>query len=201
MRTAVHEEGPGERATEGRRASFRRSDQGDRVQPFAWLVDGMNVVGARPDGWWRDRAGAMRRLCTELERFAQSRGERVLVVFDGDATNPRAGRSGGGDRSGGPPGGLLEARFAPGGPDAADNVLVAMLAGLAGGRDQVTLVSSDRTLASAGRAAGVVTMGAASFLRALAAALDGEPVATGLRGRVGVSTPVEDSQALAPDRE
>jgi len=26
------------------------------------IVDGANVVGSRPDGWWRDRAGAARRL-------------------------------------------------------------------------------------------------------------------------------------------
>ena len=22
-----------------------------------WLVDGMNVIGSRPTGWWRDRTG------------------------------------------------------------------------------------------------------------------------------------------------
>ena len=27
-----------------------------------YVVDGMNVIGARPDGWWRDRLGAARRL-------------------------------------------------------------------------------------------------------------------------------------------
>ncbi|GAA4129287.1 hypothetical protein GCM10022215_41650 [Nocardioides fonticola] len=26
------------------------------------VVDGANVVGARADGWWKDRAGAARRL-------------------------------------------------------------------------------------------------------------------------------------------
>jgi predicted RNA-binding protein with PIN domain len=44
-----------------------------------WLVDGMNVIGSRPDGWWRDRPGAMRRLVDELEQLD---GE-VAVVFDG----------------------------------------------------------------------------------------------------------------------
>ena len=30
------------------------------------IVDGANVVGSRPDGWWRDRAGAATRLRDEL---------------------------------------------------------------------------------------------------------------------------------------
>ena len=35
-----------------------------------WIVDGMNVIGTRPDGWWKDRHGAMVRLVDLLERFA-----------------------------------------------------------------------------------------------------------------------------------
>jgi 8-oxo-dGTP diphosphatase len=34
------------------------------------IVDGANVVGSRPDGWWRDRAGAAVRLRGELEPLA-----------------------------------------------------------------------------------------------------------------------------------
>lgn len=49
-----------------------------------WLVDGMNVIGSRPDGWWRDRPGAQRRLAAELAAWARSTGEAVTVVFDGD---------------------------------------------------------------------------------------------------------------------
>ena len=30
------------------------------------VVDGANVVGSRPDGWWKDRAGAARRLHERL---------------------------------------------------------------------------------------------------------------------------------------
>lgn len=30
------------------------------------VVDGANVVGSRPDGWWRDRAGAAARLAEQL---------------------------------------------------------------------------------------------------------------------------------------
>ena len=34
------------------------------------VVDIANVMGARPDGWWRDRAGAARRLCLEVKALA-----------------------------------------------------------------------------------------------------------------------------------
>ncbi len=34
------------------------------------IVDGANVVGSVPDGWWRDRAGAARRLRDALARLA-----------------------------------------------------------------------------------------------------------------------------------
>ncbi len=47
-----------------------------------WFVDGMNVIGTRPDGWWRDRDRAMLRLVDLLERWAASEGEDVTVVFE-----------------------------------------------------------------------------------------------------------------------
>ena len=40
-------------------------------------VDASNVVGSRPDGWWRDRTGATRRLVAALEARG---GEGVRVV-------------------------------------------------------------------------------------------------------------------------
>ena len=47
-----------------------------------WYVDGMNVIGTRPDGWWRDRDAAMLRLVDLLERWAAAEGEDVVVVFE-----------------------------------------------------------------------------------------------------------------------
>jgi predicted RNA-binding protein with PIN domain len=47
-----------------------------------WIVDGMNVIGSRPDGWWRDRHGAMVRLVDLLERWAAADGADVTVVFE-----------------------------------------------------------------------------------------------------------------------
>jgi hypothetical protein len=36
------------------------------------VVDVANVMGSRPDGWWRDRAGAATRLHAEIVRLASS---------------------------------------------------------------------------------------------------------------------------------
>ena len=47
-----------------------------------WIVDGMNVIGTRPDGWWRDRHAAMVRLVGLLERWAAVEGNDVTVVFE-----------------------------------------------------------------------------------------------------------------------
>ena len=47
-----------------------------------WIVDGMNVIGTRPDGWWRDRHRAMVNLVDLLERWAAADGEDVMVVFE-----------------------------------------------------------------------------------------------------------------------
>jgi len=42
----------------------------------------MNVIGTRPDEWWKDRHAAMIRLVGLLERWAASSGEDVTVVFE-----------------------------------------------------------------------------------------------------------------------
>ena len=47
-----------------------------------WLIDGMNVIGTRPDAWWRDRHAAMLRLVDMLERWAAATGAEVTVVFE-----------------------------------------------------------------------------------------------------------------------
>ncbi|OMC52121.1 RNA-binding protein [Mycobacterium sp. IS-2888] len=47
-----------------------------------WIVDGMNVIGSRPDGWWKDRGRAMATLVETLDRWASDRGETVTVVFE-----------------------------------------------------------------------------------------------------------------------
>jgi predicted RNA-binding protein with PIN domain len=47
-----------------------------------WIVDAMNVIGSRPDGWWRNRQRAMDRLVDQLEQWAAADGHDVTVVFE-----------------------------------------------------------------------------------------------------------------------
>jgi hypothetical protein len=42
------------------------------LRPVTVVVDAANVVGSRPDGWWRDRAGAARRLLTQCAALARA---------------------------------------------------------------------------------------------------------------------------------
>jgi 8-oxo-dGTP diphosphatase len=46
-------------------------DDQDLPHPVTLIVDGANVMGSRADGWWRDRAGAMRRLHAQLVGLAE----------------------------------------------------------------------------------------------------------------------------------
>ena len=54
------------------------------------VVDVANVMGSRPDGWWRDRAGAAARLHAEIVRLAAS-GRAILP----DEPTRRGGRRAG----------------------------------------------------------------------------------------------------------
>ena len=56
-------------------------------QQVTIVVDVANVMGSRPDGWWRDRPGAAVRLHGEIVRLAQS-GRAILP--DGPAADSPA---------------------------------------------------------------------------------------------------------------
>lgn len=59
------------------------------------IVDGANVVGSRPDGWWRDRAGAAWRLHDALSTTDLAGRDEVVLVLEGDARRGRrAGQEG-----------------------------------------------------------------------------------------------------------
>ncbi|HSJ18829.1 MAG TPA: NYN domain-containing protein [Solirubrobacterales bacterium] len=112
-----------------------------------WLIDGMNLIGSRPTGWWRDRAGAMRELVDELERFVDATGDEVTVVFDGRPGDDRPAP--GGRRRG-----RLWVAFAPGGRDAADDQIAERVGRLRDPR-AVSVVTSDKGLVERMRDSGV----------------------------------------------
>jgi predicted RNA-binding protein with PIN domain len=115
-----------------------------------WLVDGLNVIGTRPDGWWRDRHGAMARLVDLLERFAAVTGEDVTVVFEQPPSPPIASTS-------------IEVAHAPRARrDAADDEIVRRL-GADPHPGEIRVVTSDRQLAEEVRATGAAVEPAASF--------------------------------------
>ena len=113
-----------------------------------WIVDGMNVIGSRPTGWWRDRPRAMRELVEELTRL----GEPVTVVFDGRPFELEHDRAA-----------SVEVRFASRrGRDAADDDIAALVAEA---EEPTTLcvVTSDAELARRVRERGAAVVGAGAF--------------------------------------
>ena len=48
----------------------------------------MNVIGCRPDGWWRDRHRAMATLVERLETWAMTERADVTVVFERPPSPP-----------------------------------------------------------------------------------------------------------------
>jgi predicted RNA-binding protein with PIN domain len=119
-----------------------------------WLIDGMNVIGSRPTGWWRDRPGAMRSLTEELGELAGATGDELTVIFDGRPFELDA------------PDGVSVEFATRRGPNAADDDIAALVE-----RDSdpagLTVVTSDRTLAERVREAGVEVVGAGDFRRKL----------------------------------
>jgi len=106
------------------------------------IVDGANVVGSRPDGWWRDRAGAARRLQEQLSTAALGY-DKVVLILEGKA------------RQGNPAGldGQLRTVHASGSGD--DAIVEAVIAQIdVGDRDEVTVVTADRMLRDRVAAAG-----------------------------------------------
>jgi predicted RNA-binding protein with PIN domain len=127
-----------------------------------WLVDGMNLIGSRPDRWWNDPDRAVRRLIEELDRYGAATGEDVTVVFDRQPPGVPAGAHGA----------AVVAFASRRGRNAADHEIVRMLA-----EDSapaaVRVVTSDRRLVEQSRQLGAAVTSSASFRRRMDEALAG----------------------------
>ncbi len=120
------------------------------------IVDGMNVIGTNPDGWWRDRPRARLALVATLARWCATSGTdpgAVTVVFDGRPTDAEVSVGSTG---------AIEVRYAPGGPNAADDVIAGMVAASAD-PSRIVVVTSDAGLADRVRRAGAAVEGAKGF--------------------------------------
>ena len=120
-------------------------------EPGHWLIDGMNLIGSKPNRWWKDPGRAIRELIEELEDYAERSGEPLTVVFDFRPKGLRVGTSGG-----------IKVRFAEGESQAADRMIADLV------RDHphpqaLTVVTSDRPLRQIVEAEGARVVGAGTF--------------------------------------
>jgi predicted RNA-binding protein with PIN domain len=118
------------------------------------LIDGMNVIGTRPDAWWRDRHTAMVRLVRMLEQWVALNGGEVTVVFEHPPSPPISST-------------VIEVAHAPRPRrDSADDEIVRRLL-TETEPGTVRVVTSDRWLANRALAAGASVQPADSFRREL----------------------------------
>jgi hypothetical protein len=105
------------------------------MSPALLIVDAANVVGSKPDGWWRDRAGAAARLRDGLvdlnvTGLADLPGPlEVVLVVEGRARDV--------------PG--VEGVRVVGAPGSGDDTIVDLVAAEGAGR-RVVVVTADRGL-------------------------------------------------------
>ncbi len=117
------------------------------------VVDAANVVGSRPDGWWRDRPGAARRLLTNLKSLAPRLDEptEVAVVLEGAAKSAV-------DSESDPNFTELQIVLAPGsGDDAIVDLVTEAVA--ADNNRQITVITADRGLRARVEPLGAQTAG------------------------------------------
>ena len=140
------------------------------------FVDGNNVMGSRPDGWWRDRAGAARRIVAEIALLARNRKGVWTIVFDGPG--PRGTEPS--------PGCLTVIHARHGGRDSADDRIVELVGALPD-RAMALVYTSDAALRARLHAMGAKVAGARALLKDIAA----------VRGTV---EPATSGGAFAPRR-
>jgi hypothetical protein len=111
------------------------------------VVDVANVMGSRPDGWWRDRAAAARRLKEQVVAASLPHDTVVLVLEGGARRGSPAGLEGG----------VHTIHAAGSGDDAIVDSVVAQVS--AGDDRDVTVVTADRGLRARVEAAGATSVG------------------------------------------
>jgi len=139
----------------------------DRLDALHVVVDAANVVGSRPDGWWRDRPGAARRLAGRIVAALDTDPAALSAALASPPVEPRvhlvlegAARS----AVDLPTHPLLHVVHAPADGDA---TIAALAAELTGAGKPVVVVTADRELRSRAQAAGAEVTGPGTLLAAL----------------------------------
>lgn len=115
-----------------------------------WIVDGMNVIGSRPDGWWKDRGSAMVTLVDRLDRWASVQEDTVTVVFERPPSTAITSS-------------VIEVAHAPkAAANSADDEIVRLVQADARPHE-IRVVTSDRALTSRVRSLGASVYPAESF--------------------------------------
>lgn len=115
-----------------------------------WIVDAMNVIGSRPDGWWKDRRAAMVALVDRLERWSTAGDHRVTVVLERPPSPPI-------DSS------VIDVAYAPrAAANSADDEIVRIVTAT-DDRQNLTVVTSDSALVERVTSAGASVCPATAF--------------------------------------
>jgi YacP-like NYN domain len=116
----------------------------------------MNVIGSRPDGWWKDRGRAMATLVENLDRWALGQPGRadqtdtVTVVFERPPSTPITSS-------------VIEIAHAPrAAANSADDEIVRLVRADAAPRE-IRVVTSDKALSDRVRGLGADVFPAPSF--------------------------------------
>jgi 8-oxo-dGTP diphosphatase len=127
------------------------------------VVDAANVIGSRPDGWWRDRAGAVTRLRDQLADLAAAgAGSDLLgVAMTGLRVHPQVVLVVEGAARDVPSVDGVEVVSAPG---SGDDALVQVVAARAAGERAVSVVTADRELRRRVGALGADVLGPRTLL-------------------------------------
>lgn len=110
----------------------------------------MNVIGSRPDGWWKDRQRAMVVLAGRLDQWADAQQEAVTVVFERPPSTPIRSS-------------LIEVTYAPkAAANSADDEIVRLVRADPRPGD-IRVVTSDRALTERVRCLGASVVRAEGF--------------------------------------
>ncbi len=130
--------------------AVRRNDQTGTVL----LIDAANVVGSRPTGWWRDRAGAARAFVDQVRAAVDSGrvAQPVVVILEGKAREAAQA-------------GLADGVTVLHAPGSGDDLLIEVASNAI---DQViTVVTADRELRQRAEALGAHVVGPGWLLERL----------------------------------